>query len=264
MLIGYLLLSAMPMLVRLVGRHGWSAASTTAVRFGLGTLAIALLVLFAGQRLKTAQPIVLLLRGAFGGVSVLAYFFAVQQTGAGMGTLLNYTNSIWSNLFGLLLFRQRPDWRFWPMLAVALLRLWLVIDPSLSNFEIGKFYGLLSGVLGGAAILCLKQLRHTDNALTIMASFCGVGLCFALLMLPFDRAIVLDGSDGAAWAMLVAVVALGSLMSLLVPTLSTLSGWAILDERLTAKYALGATLVLTACGVFGWVERRAQPPGVAF
>jgi drug/metabolite transporter (DMT)-like permease len=275
MLAGYITLSAMPVLVRLVGEHGWMAASTTAVRFGLGLLAVLLLVLFGRQRLHTAQPLVLLLRGAFGGLSVLTYFFAVQRTGAGMGTLLNYTHSIWANLLGLMLFRQRPDRRFWPMLALAMAGLWLVINPSFSHLEVGKLYGLFSGILGGAAILCVKRLRQTDSALTIMTSFSGVGLCFALLLLPFDGVGTQSVCDVAAWAMLVGIaalsfggqmfftygyretsVALGSLLSLLVPTLATLSGWALLSEPLTLRYGLGAALVLAACGGFGWLEKH--------
>jgi drug/metabolite transporter (DMT)-like permease len=273
MLAGYLVLSGIPVLVRLVGEHGWKAASTTAVRFGLGTLAVFALVLLGGQRLQTARPFVLFLRGMFGGLSVLTFFFAVQRTGAGMGTLLNYTHSIWANLFGLVFFRQRPDHRFWPMLALAMAGLWLVIDPAFAPVELGKLFGLLSGMLGGAAILCVKRLRQTDSALTIMASFSGVGLCFALLLLPFESSGSWAVSDAAAWAMLVGIatlsfagqmlfthgyretsVARGSLLSLLVPTLATLSGWALLGEPLTVRYGIGATLVLTACAAFGWLE----------
>lgn len=275
MLFGYLLLSAMPVLVRQVGRHGWGAASTTAVRFGLGSLVVAALLLSGRHQLRTRQPFILFLRGAFGGLSVLTYFLAVQRTGAGMGTLLNYTHSIWSNLLALLILRQRPDKRFWPLLVLAIFGLWLVISPSFARLEIGKLYGLSSGILGGAAILCIKKLRQTDDALTIFSSFSAVGLCFAIFTLPFERLGAASVFDGAAWILLVAIavfsfggqmlfthgyretsVALGSLLSLLVPTLATLSGWLILNEPITARYALGATLVLTACGLFGWLEKR--------
>lgn len=275
MLAGYLLLSTMPVLVRQVGVRGWGAASTTLVRFGIGILGVALLVVFGKQKLSTKQPFVLFLRGAFGGLSVLTYFFAVHRTGAGMGTLLNYTHSIWSNLLGLLLLPTRPDRQFWPLLGTALLGLWLVIDPSMTQLELGKLLGLISGILGGAAILCVKKLRQTDPALTVMTSFSGVGFVFAALLLPFesvDRAAIFDP---VAWCMLIAIatisfggqmlfthgmretsIALGSLLSLLVPTLATLSGWALLDEPLTWKYAAGASLVLFACGAFGWIEGR--------
>lgn len=275
MLAGYLLLSAMPVLVRQVGLRGWGAASTTLVRFGIGTLAIALLVVFGEQKLSTKQPLVLFLRGALGGLSVLTYFFAVHHTGAGMGTLLNYTHSIWSNVLGLLLFPTRPDRQFWPLLGVALLGLWLVIDPSVSELEIGKLFGLISGILGGAAILCVKKLRQTDPALTILASFSGVGFVLAALLLPFESLSQQSVFDPVSWGMLIAIaaisfggqmlfthgmretsIALGSLLSLLVPTLATLSGWALLGEPLTWKYAAGASLVLFACGAFGWIEGR--------
>lgn len=273
MLLGYVVLSAMPIPVRLVGERGWGSASTTFMRFGLGTLAVLLLWRLGGQAIRTTRPLILFLRGLFGGLSVLLYFVAVQRTGAGMGTLLNYTHSIWSNLFGILLLRQHPPRHFWPMLALAMVGLWLVIDPSFDRLELGKLLGLLSGMLGGLAIQCIKKLRQTDSALTLMASFCGVGMVLALLLLPLEGMGQKDVCDGAVWSLLVAIAALsfagqmlfthgyrdtsvarGSLLSLLTPTLASLSGWAFLGESLGLRYAVGATLVMTACAVFGWLE----------
>lgn len=280
MVAGYLLLSLMPVLVRLVGELGWYAAATTAIRFGLGCLAVLLVVTVGRQRLRTAHLPLLLLRGLFGGMSVLTYFIAVQRTGAGMGTLLNYTHSIWANLLALLWLRQYPDRRFWPILALAIAGLWLVIDPSFTHLESGKLWGLLSGFLGGAAILCVKKLRTTDSALTILASFSGIGLGCALAMLPFEGLPSPEHlGSGIVWLLLVGIaaisfggqllfthgyrgtsVALGSLLSLLVPTLASLSGWVLLNEPLTRRYAVGASLVLFACAAFGWLESRWVPP----
>jgi drug/metabolite transporter (DMT)-like permease len=230
------------------------------------------------QRVRTENLPVLLLRGLFGGMSVLTYFLAVQRTGAVVGTLLNYTHSIWANLLGLLWVRQYPDRKFWPILALAVVGLWLVIDPSFTHLESGKLWGLLSGILGGAAILCVKQLRKTDNALTILASFSSVGLCCALVTLPFEDMPSEYFGSAVAWLLLVAIaiisfggqmlfthgyretsVALGSLLSLLVPTIASLSGWVFLKEPLTLRYVFGASLVLIACAVFGWFESRWLP-----
>lgn len=275
MLLGYLLLSGMPVFVRLVGLKGWGAASTTAVRFALGVVFVLVTLGTTPLRLATRRPLVLFLRGAFGGLAVLFYFLSVQQTGAGMGTLLNYTHAIWSNLLGLVLLRQRPKGHFWLLLGLAMAGLWLVINPRLDTFDWGKIYGLLSGLLGGAAILCIKELRKTDSALTIMASFTGVGFLLACLGLPFEPVTQVDRWQASTLTYLFVIALLsfggqllfthgygktslahGGLLSLLVPVLATLSGWAVLGEPLTLRYAVGASLVLTACLVFGWSELR--------
>lgn len=275
MLLGYVLLSGMPVLVRLLGRTGWGAASTTAVRFGLGIVFVALTVLFTPHRIATKQPLLLFLRGALGGFSVLTYFLSVQLTGAGMGTLLNYTHSVWSNVLAVIILNKRPSPQFWGLLAMALLGLYLVINPSFTHFDRGKLYGLFSGILGGAAILCIKQLRRTDTALTIMASFSTVGFACACCLLPFENLAQLSLRGTVALPCLLAIAilsfsgqllfthgyqqtsfALGGLLSLLVPVLATLLGWAFLQETLTVRYALGSFLVLSAGLWFGWSERR--------
>lgn len=137
MLLGYLLFGFVPVLLKLGLLGGLEASLAVSVRFVVALLIVACFWAWArwGQagpelRLQAVNRRGLLWRGFFGGIAVLTYFYAVQLCGAGLGTLLNYTHSLWSNLFFVLFLGGRPDKWLWPLLTLAGLGLFLVIDPN--------------------------------------------------------------------------------------------------------------------------------------
>lgn len=201
---GYMLLAFVPVLVRVANRAGWETGSTVFARFVIACVCIAVVALVGGQKLRSGNPRVLLLRGLFGGGAVLSYFAAVEETNASTAVLLNFTHSIWANVAGVLLLGQKPIRGFWPLLALAAVGLYLVIDPGFDGFKRGEMLGLLSGVLGGGAILCVKELRKTDNATTIQASLAVVGVVCAL---PFVLPAWLQSPTPPAEAMAAAMAA---------------------------------------------------------
>lgn len=296
MLAGYLLFGFVPILVRYAHLASFNAPSVVFIRFIIACFCILIISVFTGQKLHTSRPTLLVLRGVFGGLAVLCFFFAVQETGAGVGALLNYTHSIWANVLSVMVMKQKPPKRFWGLLILASIGLFLVIDPRFSTFQWGEILGLISGVLGGAAILCIKELRRTDSALTVLTSFSLAGL---LLALPFIG-VGLDENQRSGWQHLylglvslidssrlveqpilisgwLAVLAvglfaffgqflftqaykntsvqLGTIMSLIVPVIATLSGWLFLHEVITVRFGVGATMILIACAVTGTMEK---------
>ena len=101
-------------------------------------------------------------RGIFGALAVLLYFTSVQLTGAGVGTLLNYTYPLWANAFGAVFLGQRTFRGFWALLALALVGVYLVIDPVWTQLpSFGELAGVVSAMLAGAAViggfLCLNE-----------------------------------------------------------------------------------------------------------
>lgn len=287
MLLGHALFGAVPVLLKLGLQGGLDASSAVVMRFAVA-VAMVFGLAYAGARWLgrwgselTLAPVNrrgLFWRGVWGGVAVLTYFFAVQLCGAGLGTLLNYTLTLWSNLFGALFLGHRPQKGFWPLLALAALGLWLVVDPTGSTAShAGIAIGLLSGMAGGAAVLTIKGLRRTDNALTINLALATGGLALGVPLM------LLRGLQGApvllphpapwAWVALSGVfsfggqyffnhgfkgtsVALASLIALTTPVLACLSGWWLLGEALTPHFLAGALCILSACGALGWIERQ--------
>ena len=275
MLVGYLMLGVVPVLVRALRAEGFSSPETVAVRFGIACLAVPLFVRWLRQPLRTRAPGLLLLRGLLGGVAVLMYFTSVQLAGAGTGTLLNYTYPLWANLLGVF-FGQAPRRSFWPLLVIAMVGVYLVVDPALKGVGLGEALGLGSATAAGAAVLCIKKLRHTDGELVIVAAFSGIGLMLALPALGLfatpaglrawsqpRNILMLLGVGGLSFLGHVyftrgyrhTSLQLGTILSLSVPVVASLLGWLVLGELMTLKFLLGAGLIGVACVLLAVGER---------
>jgi drug/metabolite transporter (DMT)-like permease len=225
MLAGYILFGFAPLFVKLARDYGWLVSHTLLARFGFAAAAVVGLSWLARRRRNNwgyspQRSGLLFLRGLFGGLAVLCYFTAIQHLGAGKGTLLNYTHSVFANLFGFIILRHRPAALYWPCLAAALAGLWLVINPSFDGFSWAEGLGLLSGVLGGAAILTVKELRQTDNAMTIFSALTVGGLAATSAAVFFENDLGLWQLQGArlipaGWAALLALAVLSMIGQLL-------------------------------------------------
>jgi len=288
MLVGYLFLGLVPVLVRSLRDVGWNAPHTVAARFALAVIFI--LGIGAARRrwLVTNNKKLLLWRGILGGAAVLLYFTSVQLAGAGVGTLLNYTYPIWTNAFGAVFLGQRPFRGFWALLALALVGVYLVINPAWTQPpSLGELAGVVSAMLAGAAVLCIKQLRETDDSLSILWSFSVVGLLFSLPLALFDTmrsSQPLPWRDGGGWLLLALTgllsflgqfyftrgykhtsLQLGSVLALTVPVVAVFSGWWLLGEPLSPTFVAGGLLIV---GASAWIgvrdgQRSRVSPSVA-
>lgn len=312
MLFGYALLGLQPLPVRALGSQGWTAPWVVMARFGLGLVFVGIICLARRRGLRTGNAPLLFWRGLFGGVAVLLYFSAVQLAGVGTATVLNYTYPLWANVLAVPIFKQRVPAAFWVLLAAALAGVWLIVDPTaatgapaplpetldaidsasslpgatdptaLSPIRLGQFAGVASAVAAGAAVLCIKKLRETDESLTILTSFSLIGLLVALPFALFDGVGFLSASPPAgtepetAWTagpLLLAVgflafaghffftrgykftsIPLGSSLSLTVPVIAAGSAAWLMGERLSVHFTAGALLVLAACGGIAWIS----------
>lgn len=291
MMVGNLMFGLLPVVVRYITKLGIPPTEITFARFAIGTIAVVAVVAFGYSEIRSANWPLLALRGILGGTAVLCYFFAIQQTSAGKGVLLNYTHSMWANIYAVALLGAAPPRGFWWILGMAGIGLWLVINPDFDSFNWGDGLGLLSGMLGGGAILTIKRLRETDNPMTIFASFSVVGAAFALVpgALGVGYGGVADAGNwgglfagwenpiAVGWIALAALgvlgmggqmfftyayrytsVPLGTVMSLSVPAIAALGGLVFLHEPLTPHFLLGGTLIMSACGLLQLRERAAR------
>ena len=292
MLAGYVLFGFAPVFIRQARSYDWWVSHTLIARYGLAIVGILLLrrLFYSGvdsSSLKPANRRLLFWRAVFGGSAVLCYFAAIQLLGAAKGTLLNYTHSVFANLFAFLFLAHRPPKAYWPCLALALAGLWLVINPTFDGFSWPEAMGLFSGMLGGAAILTVKELRKTDHALTIFSAQTLGGLLFILPALALESRQGLWQMEGArlesaGWialgmlALLSMVgqlffthgyrhttVALGTVMSLITPLLATVCGWAFLGEYLGKNVIIGGFLIISGTLMTGIVENRSKDDLIA-
>src|SRR5207248_4563143 len=69
----------------------------------------------------------LLIRGFFGGLTVLLYFAAIAHINVGVATLLNYTAPLFSGVFSVLFIGERISAKVLLPLPVALAGVYLVV-----------------------------------------------------------------------------------------------------------------------------------------
>lgn len=178
------------------------AAQIITVRFLVGIVGVAVFAAFNPRGIVATRPVLLLLRGLFGGAAVLGYFMAIERLSAGLGTLLNYTFPLWAALFAAIFLKERMSARLLAGFAVATTGLVTVIgfDEILGAIQgagdprirIGLLAGLCSSVLAGVAVVTVRALRSTDSAMAIYGAFCVFGLLVVVpVALPEWRPITL-------------------------------------------------------------------------
>lgn len=277
MLSGYLLLGTVPPLVSAARDRGIQSTDLVLIRFLAASVFVLLLARLTRTKIRSKQPALLILRGVLGACAVQLYFASIQLSGAGIGTLLNYTYPLWANLLGVF-FGERPRKSFWIHLLVASCGVLLIVNPQVRSFSQGEFYGLASGVVAGAAVLSVKRLRRTDGELAIVGSFSLIGFVFAVplaLSSPSATSIWSPRLSLVDASLLLGVATLsflgqlfftrgyegtslqfGTVLSLSVPMVATLLGYVFLDEKITLRFILGAALILLACASLALARTR--------
>src|SRR5581483_1468532 len=185
----------LPVTVKWSDQLHFSPVQVTFFRFAFATLGILLLAALGWQKLRIVNVQALFWRGFFGGTTVLFYFLAIHWTTVAKGTLLNYTYSIWANVFSVLFLKQKAPKGLPFLLALAVLGVWLVLGAHFDQLNQGDLAGFISGALAGAGVLSVKEARRTDNALSVFGSFTFFGLLIAgFLVVGGNRWVDLDPS----------------------------------------------------------------------
>lgn len=239
------------------------AAEIAAVRFAIGLVACSAWFLARRERPNLGRWRLLAMRGFFGGVAVVTYFFAIERLGAAAATVLNYSSPIYAAVFAAWFLAEKSTWLKRLGLVFATVGAGLVTLSSAPEghhwtaIDLGAIAGVLSAIAGGAAMTSMRKLRDDTDAVSIFFAFCVVG--FALSApLAAPQWVALEGH--AMWICLaVGVLAIvgqllftygmgftsataGSATTQLVPVVAwTLSlGW--LGEPVTVLGVVGALL----------------------
>jgi drug/metabolite transporter (DMT)-like permease len=267
----------MAALARLGSRDAasFTGAQMSTVRFVVGgAMTVALFWLRPGT-FRPVRHLLLVTRGALGGLAVLLYFVALARIPAGEATLLNNVFPVLATILSFFTLGERPTVHLGLALVVVTAGVFLVVGPGSGapGFSVGELAGIASAVLGAGAVTSIRAMRATDNAPTIFFAFCVGGFAVSL---PFSFGAW--PRDAVAWALAVAVgvlsfaaqllmthaygaltVAEAALWQQLTPLASYAWALLLLGERLSALGAAG--VLLGVCGVaYGTVlgHRRAD------
>lgn len=246
----------------------------TAVRFAVGLVGVGLIFLARGKRPNLKRWRLLALRGLFGGIAVVTYFFAIERLGAAAATVLNYSSPVYAAAFAAWFLHERtgPLARVGLLVATAGAALVAFGSGSAANPlvpDVGAIAGVLSAVAGGAAMTVIKRLRDDTDAETVFLAFCAVGLVVSLPLaapgwVPMEgRALWIALGIGLlsiagqllfTWGMGFTTATAGSATTQLVPAVAWVLSLAWLGEPVTPLGAVGSLLCVggVLLGVVPW------------
>lgn len=176
----------------------------------------------------------LFLRGFFGTVAMLLYFYTIANIPLGEAVILNKTSPFFVTILAYYLMKESISIHTIFALIIGFVGVAFIIKPF--DFEIsqGHVFGVLGGFFAAAAYATIKKIKDIYDARVIMLSFMGVGTVLPLLIFLFTPyAEFKIYTDLFVWAMIA-----------LMAVFSTVSQW-----FLTRAYSLSKASII---GVIGY------------
>jgi drug/metabolite transporter (DMT)-like permease len=246
------------------------------VRFLVGLMACAIVSVRRPLRARNVTGLVL--RGAFGGAAVLCYFLTIEHLPVGIATLLNYTAPVFTAVWAALFLHEPLDASSIGALALATCGVLLVsLGTSRTTGAAGVWLlvGAMSALLSGAAVAVIRQVRKTDGAWEIFASFCIGGALISGIpavrswVAPSPREWLLLAAVGAAsvaaqlgftWSLRYVRAGPAGIVQQLTPVAALALGWLVYGDRISTLSAVGAALALTGVSWGAWhISRDVLP-----
>ena len=245
-------------------------AEVAFIRFAIGLAGCGLA---AGKiRFRFINNRVLFLRGAFGGSAVLCFFLAIEHLPVGVATLLNYTAPVFTALWAALFLGEPLGLGTLGALALTVLGVGLVIYGQAPPGELGfgpwQLVGILSAVLSGAAVTCVRAVRRTDGPWEIFAAFCLIGMLVTGVptaehyLPPSGRDWLLLGAVGLlsliaqllmAYSLRYVKAAVGGILLQLTPVAALALGYFLYAEPMPLLSLAGAAVTVGGVSAGAWL-----------
>ncbi len=148
--------------------------------------------------------------GLFFSVDLWSWHRSIHYVGPGLATLLANFQVFFLTAFGILVYRERPNWRYAAGVPLAMLGLFLVVGIEWGAFEPRAKWGVMLGLMAAVAyatyLLSLQKTQSFPSRITPMALLGYVSLFTALFLgsESFVRGNSLSIPDAQTWVVLVA------------------------------------------------------------
>jgi drug/metabolite transporter (DMT)-like permease len=243
---------------------------------GLITTAIVTVLILWGRRHERHDATVgrhwLWLRGLFGTLGVLCYFFAISRIPLAQAVMLNCTSPVFTTLLAAMFLNERLHPQRLIGLVVALAGAYLVVQPEAGSWNWGTLLGLMSGVFSSFAYVIVRRLSATQDPwivvwhLAVMGIFLGapgtvtdfhapVGWLLPCILVMGVAGTLAQGAMTTAFRWLPAGA--GSTAGLMTVCVGTLIGWLYFGEVPTTAALMGGALIIA--GGIG-ANLPAKPP----
>ncbi|APW66025.1 EamA family transporter [Poseidonibacter parvus] len=206
-----------------------------------------LIILYTLKKLPVSINIsklhLLFLRGLFGTIAMLFFFYTIATIPLGEAIILNKTSPFFVTILAFYLMKESINFNTFIALIIGFVGLVLIIKPFGIVLSIEHIYGVLGGFFAAAAYATIKKIKDIYDARVIMLSFMLIGVIIPFLLFLFTPYVKFSiHTDLIVWLLIV-----------LMAVLSTASQW-----LLTRAYGL------SPASIIGVVSYTSIPFAVGF
>ena len=148
-----------------------------------------IMILYSFKKVSVSFDIskshLLFLRGFFGTVAMLLYFYTIATIPLGEAVILNKTSPFFVTILAYYLMKESISTNTIFALIVGFVGVAFVIKPFYFEISTGHILGVLGGFFAAAAYATIKKIKDIYDARIIMLSFMGVGTILPLLIFLF-------------------------------------------------------------------------------
>jgi len=122
----------------------------------------------------------LLLRGLFGALAMLLFFYTIATIPLGEAVVLNKTSPFFVTILAYYFMKETITLRTLFALAIGFIGIIFIMKPFGIEISIEHILGVLGGFFAAAAYATIKKIKDIYDARIIMLSFMGVGMLLPL------------------------------------------------------------------------------------
>lgn len=185
----------------------------------------------------------LLLRGLFGALAMVLFFYTIAAIPLGEAVTLNKTSPFFVTILAFYLMKESVNTNTIFALVIGFLGVVLIMKPFGMVISVEHILGVLGGFFAAAAYATIKKIKDIYDARVIMLSFMGIGLIIPVVLYLFTPFVSFQlHTDPLVWALIIFMA-----------FISTGSQW-----FLTRAYSLGRA------GIIGVVSYTNIPFAIGF
>ena len=127
----------------------------------------------------------LFLRGAFGALAMVLFFYTIATIPLGEAVVLNKTSPFFVTILSFYLMKETISLRTFFALIIGFVGVICITKPFGMSISLEHFLGVLGGFFAAAAYATIKKIKDIYDARVIMLSFMGVGILIPLILFLF-------------------------------------------------------------------------------
>jgi drug/metabolite transporter (DMT)-like permease len=124
----------------------------------------------------------LFLRGLFGALAMLLFFYTIAYIPLGEAVVLNKTSPFFVTILAYCLMKESISTQTFFALVIGFLGIIFIMKPFGIEISFDHLLGVLGGFFAAAAYATIKKIKDIYDARVIMLSFMGVGIIIPIIL----------------------------------------------------------------------------------